>query len=74
MRITVKLFATFRSGRFAVEIRDYPAGTAVSDIVAELALADQKLGMLLVNSRPVGLDRILADGETLALFPLVDGG
>ena len=74
MRITVKLFATFRSGRFAVETRDYPAGTAVNDIVAELTLADQKLGMLLVNGRPVGLDRLLADGETLALFPLLDGG
>lgn len=74
MKITVKLFATFRLGRFDIEVRDYPQGTKVSEVVDELELSRDKLGILMVNSRHVDLDRVLVDGETLAIFPLVGGG
>lgn len=74
MKITVKLFATFRLGRFDIETRDYPAGTKVGQVVDELALSRDKLGILMVNSRHVDLERVLVDGETLAIFPLVGGG
>lgn len=74
MKITVKLFATFRLGRFDIEVRDYPPGTKVSQVVDELELSRDKLGILMVNSRHVDLERVLVDGETLAIFPLVGGG
>jgi len=74
MKITVKLFATFRLGRFTIEERDYPEGTTVERIVDELGLPREQLGILMVNSRHVDLQRVLADGETLAIFPLVGGG
>jgi len=74
MKITVKLFASFRTGRTPVEERDYPPGTRVADIVTELGVPVAELGIIMVNSRHVPLDRELADGETLALFPLLGGG
>lgn len=74
MKITVKLFATFRLGRFDIEARDYPTGTKVGQVVDELELSRDKLGILMVNSRHVDLERVLVDGETLAIFPLVGGG
>ena len=74
MQVKVKLFASFRTGRFEIELRDYPVGTTVADVVNELDLANQQLGILLVNHRHVQLDHQLADGETLAIFPLVGGG
>ncbi len=74
MQITVKLFATFRAGRFDIEDREYPPETKVSDVVKDLDLPEQKLGILMINSRHVDLDRALVDGETLAIFPLVGGG
>ena len=74
MLITVKLFATFRLGRFAIENRDYPAGTTVSDVVKDLDLPEEKLGILMINSRHVNPDRVLVEGEILAIFPLVGGG
>ncbi|TYO99176.1 molybdopterin converting factor small subunit [Geothermobacter ehrlichii] len=74
MKITVKLFATFRRGRFEIETREYPEGTTVKQVVDALELPREQLGILLVNSRHVDLDRVLADGETLAIFPLVGGG
>lgn len=74
MQITVKLYATFRIGRFDMEIRDYPQGTTVGQIVHDLQLPREQLGILIVNSRHVGLDRALVAGEALAIFPLVGGG
>jgi len=74
MNITVKLFATFRIDRFDLETRDYPQGTTVGQVVEELKLPREQLGILMVNHRHVDLDRVLAEGETLAIFPLVGGG
>jgi len=74
MQITVKLFATFRIGRFTIEDREYPEGTTVGQIVRELEIPESELGILMVNSRHVGPERVMADGETLAIFPLVGGG
>lgn len=74
MKITVKLFATFRAGRFDIEERDYPAGTTVAQVVEQLELPVEKLGILMVNHVHVELEKALADGETLAIFPLVGGG
>ena len=74
MQIMIKLFATFRIGRFSTETRQYPAGTTVAQVVGELRIPEQELGILLVNSRHVPLDRQLADGDTLSIFPLLGGG
>ena len=74
MKITVKLFATFRLGRFDIALRDYPTGTKVGQVVDELELSRDKLGILKYNRRHVDPQRVLVDGETLAIFPLVGGG
>jgi sulfur-carrier protein len=74
MKITVKLFATFRIGRFILEERDYAPGTTVAQVAEQLGLNPADLGIMLVNSRHVKTDYLLRDGEVLALFPLLGGG
>ncbi|HEY6871854.1 MAG TPA: MoaD/ThiS family protein [Geobacteraceae bacterium] len=74
MLITIKLFATFRTGRFTTETRQYPDGTTVARIIDELRIPEQELGIILVNSRHVPSGHGLADGDTLSLFPLLGGG
>jgi molybdopterin converting factor small subunit len=74
MNITVKLFASFRTGRFDIEVRDYPAETTVADVVDSINLPQSELGIMMVNSRHVKLERVLVEGDTLALFPLLGGG
>jgi len=74
MRITVRLFATFRKGRFDAQIREVPPGTTVARVVEEVNLPGKEIGIVLVNSRHAGLSKVLADGDTLAIFPLVGGG
>jgi len=74
MTITVKLFASFRSGRFEIERRDYPPGTTVADVADSLKLPHSELGIMMINNRHVKLERVLIEGDTLALFPLLGGG
>jgi molybdopterin converting factor small subunit len=74
MNITVKLFASFRAGRFDIETGDYPAGTTVADVADHLNLPQSELGIMMINNRHVKLDRQLAEGDILALFPLLGGG
>lgn len=74
MHVTVKLFATFRVGRFKIEQRDYPSGTSCREVIAEVGLSEQEIGIILVNGRHAALDARLEEGDTLSLFPLVGGG
>jgi molybdopterin converting factor small subunit len=74
MNVTVKLFATFRTGRFANESREYQAGTKVTDVIQELSIDGEEIGATLINGRHVEEDAELQDGDTLSIFPLVGGG
>lgn len=74
MRVTVKLFATFRKGRFDAEVREVPPGTTVAKIVKDVRLPEREIAILLVNSRHADRSRELSDGDTLSIFPLVGGG
>jgi sulfur carrier protein ThiS len=74
MIVTIKLFATFRTGRFGEETREYSANTTVGDILKELNLPVDEIGATLINHKHVEEDQTLLDGDTLSIFPLVGGG
>lgn len=74
MKVTVKLFATFRAGRFGEQTREYGSGTTVGEILNELSLPLDEIGATLINHRHVEEDQVLQDGDTLSIFPLVGGG
>jgi molybdopterin converting factor small subunit len=74
MILTVKLFATFQEGRFAKEDREYPDGTRIQDIVDDLKLPRDEVGILLVNGRHAEFEFQPAAGMTVAIFPTIGGG
>lgn len=74
MQITVKLFATLRVGRFGEETRDYPPGTRIAEVIRDLLIPEKEIGMIMLNNRHAEPDQELANGDNLALFPLVGGG
>ncbi|HOP40663.1 MAG TPA: MoaD/ThiS family protein [Geobacteraceae bacterium] len=74
MKVTIKLFATFRTGRFGEKTCDYAPGTTVKDILDELELPLEEIGATLINHRHVEEDQTLEDGDMLSIFPLVGGG
>jgi sulfur carrier protein ThiS len=74
MIVTIKLFATFRIGRFGEEKREYSPATTVGDILKELNLPIDEIGATLINHKHVEEDQSLQDGDVLSIFPLVGGG
>jgi sulfur-carrier protein len=74
MRITVKLFASFRQGRFDARVMEFPSGTTAGEIVHCLAIPEREVTLVFVNGRHSYLDSVLSDGDEVALFPPVGGG
>lgn len=74
MRVTVKLFATLREGRFNVKPMELEIKTSIRDVIHDLGIPEKEVTLILVNGRHAGPERLLSDGDTLALFPPVGGG
>ncbi len=74
MKIVVKLFATFRNGRFKIEEQEHQPESSCRMIILSLGLTEKEIGVVMINGRHAPLDQLLHDGDTLALFPLIGGG
>lgn len=74
MVVKVKLFATFRYGRFVSKEVEVPPGCNVDWILSELNISPEEAAIILVNGRSLTRETLLNDGDTVALFPPVGGG
>lgn len=74
MRITVRLFATLRAGRFEEKTMEFPSGTTVGGIIRELDLPEGEVTLIFVNGRHADVTTVLSPDDILALFPPVGGG
>ena len=74
MQLTVKLFAYFRDNRFKQQQADYPEGTTVEDIIRSLGIKPDEVGVTMINSRHCELQQVPAEGDQLAIFPMIGGG
>lgn len=74
MVITVKLFAYFRDNRFISEKRKYPQKTKVQQVIEDLKITIDEIGVTLINGRHCQLDAELSESDSLAIFPMIGGG
>lgn len=74
MKITIKLFASLKEGRFDIETREYREGTAVVRVRRDLKIPQKDAAIIFVNGVHAEPDTRLRDGDTLAFFPPVGGG
>lgn len=74
IKIRVILAGLFRIDRFKEEVRHYPSGVTVRNVIEDLQLPAHLLGIVVINDVHADTDDVLADGDVLALFPLLDGG
>ena len=78
MRVEVRLFATLASflplDRRGSSLLEVPEGSRVSDVVTLLRIPDALPRMVLVNGDDAPVDRKLADGDVLDMFPPLAGG
>jgi molybdopterin synthase sulfur carrier subunit len=74
MKITVKLVGVFCIGRFKNDVQEYPSGIKVVEVIDNLQLPKDILGIILINGAHADEQEILKDGDNLSLLPLLDGG
>jgi sulfur carrier protein ThiS len=56
------------------EERSYSDGTRVLDVVEELGIDQEEVGVLMINSRHCQFETHLKENDILAIFPVVGGG
>lgn len=74
MKITVKLFATFRHGREKVQVLDLPESSTPNEVIELLGIIKSTVAILLINGRDGTLDTRLSENDIVALFPPIGGG
>ncbi|MBL7153901.1 MAG: MoaD/ThiS family protein [Phycisphaerae bacterium] len=74
MLVEVRLFATFRQGRFKEKQMEFPEASSLADLLAHLQIAEKEARILLVNGIAVSPDHKLAPGDIVSIFPPMAGG
>jgi len=74
MKVTVKLFASLREGRFDEAALDLGEGATIADAIALARLREGEVTVIFRNARHAEPAEALAEGDTLSLFPPVGGG
>jgi len=79
MKVRLKLFAVFRrylppgtqGNACDVEVPDV---AQVGELLSQFGVLENESLRILVNGRDAGPDRVLQDGDVVAVFPTVAGG
>ncbi len=76
MKVTVKLFAFLREGRFKIRDLEFPAETTVGEVLDHLSISRDymKIGIIMINGKHGVFESVLQPGDTLAIFPPAAGG
>ena len=74
MVVKLKLFATFREGRFDQKDIELAEGTLLNEIVEPLCLPDRPPKIVMVNGISTTDNCILYDKDVVSIFPMIAGG
>jgi molybdopterin synthase sulfur carrier subunit len=74
LKVTVKLFATFRDGRQKIIPMELTEPSTPQNIIDALGIEQKEVAILLINGRDGSFDTILQENDTVSLFPPVGGG
>jgi len=74
MNIEVRLFASFRNGRWKKKTISFNEGTKIKDVIDSLKIDEEELGIVMVNGSYRKSDTLLKEGDVLSIFPPVAGG
>lgn len=74
MKVEVRLFATFRNGRWKNKVLTLEKDSRIEDVLKILEIESSSLGIALINGRHSTLETRLEEDDVLALFPPIGGG
>lgn len=74
MVVEVRLFATFREGRFKEKQMEFPEGSSLGDLLEHLQITGKEARIMLVNGTAETTDYKLAAHDVISIFPPMAGG
>jgi molybdopterin converting factor small subunit len=74
VKITVRLFATLRINNEKEMLMDLPEGATPKDIIERLNILEKDAAIILINGRGGKIDTVIAQNDTVSIFPPVGGG
>jgi len=74
MHITVKLFAPLKGHGVAGRRIELPDGSKVIDLLGQLGISEDDVGVLVVNQKDATLDQVLRSGDHMTIIPPIGGG
>ena len=74
MFVEVRLFATFREGRFDKKRLDVCDGDSLDDLLKQINLPLNQVGILLVNGQNTSAQYKLTENDVISIFPAIAGG
>ena len=74
MVVEVKLFATFREGRFNEKELELPEESSIGDLLKCLKISEKDAKVLIVNGQAVSVEHKLNNNDVIAIFPPIAGG
>ncbi|MHC4474302.1 MAG: MoaD/ThiS family protein [Planctomycetota bacterium] len=74
MTVEVRLFATFREGRFDNKQIDLADESPLGDVLQRLKIPKAQVGILLVNGRSASPETKLKVDDVISIFPALGGG
>jgi molybdopterin converting factor small subunit len=72
--VELKLFGTFREGRFKQKDLELAERTLLSAIVEPLCFPESQAKIVMVNGICITDDCVLHDKDVIAIFPMIAGG
>ncbi|MHC4677989.1 MAG: MoaD/ThiS family protein [Planctomycetota bacterium] len=74
MLVEVRLFATFREGRFNEREVELPEGSSLGDLLKHLNIPERDAKITIVNGLAVSAECKLSNRDVVAIFPPIAGG
>lgn len=74
MVVEVRLFASFREGRFKEKELELPEGSSLGDLLAQLKIEQKDAKITIVNGTSVSAGHKLCEHDVIAIFPPIAGG
>ena len=74
MKITVKLFATLRTGKFDEELFNIEPGSDIDYLLKKINIRREDVAIIFINGIHAVYETVIAEGDIVALFPPIGGG
>ncbi|MCP4263465.1 MAG: MoaD/ThiS family protein [Planctomycetes bacterium] len=74
MVVEVKLFATFREGRFNEKKLELSEESSIGDLLKYLKIPEKDTKIIIVNGLAVSVEHKLSNEDIVAIFPPIAGG